>query len=106
MNNYIVHTSEGERSVSLSHCNCTFNTAMSLPCRHMFALRAMLEKPLFDENLCEKRWTLTYYRVASEASHVHFQRRLDLLGDFISQWKSAHEVTITEVTITEVVTGM
>ena len=35
--------------------------------------------------------------VASEASHVHFQRRLDLLGDLISHWKSAHEVTITEV---------
>ena len=44
-NEYIVHTSESGRSVSLSHFNCTFNTAMSLPCQHMFALRAMLEKP-------------------------------------------------------------
>ena len=139
---YIVHTSEGERSVSLSHCDCIFHTAMSLPCRHMFALRAFLEKPLYDGSLCEKRWTLTYYRatqrifststgqpkvvqttsiskcrklsqhekfrkalvltselatVASEASHVHFQRRLDVLGDLISHWKTGNEVTIIEV---------
>ena len=37
-NDYIVPTSEGEQTVSLSHCTCVFNTAMSLPCRHMFAL--------------------------------------------------------------------
>ena len=61
-NHCIVPTSEGERTVSLSHCTCVFNTAMSLPCRHMFALRAMLGEPLFDENVCEKRWTLIYYR--------------------------------------------
>ena len=102
----------------------------------------MLENPLFDESLCEKCWTLNYYRatqrlfstsngepkvvqttsvsscrklsqhekfrkalvltselatVASEASHVHFQRQLDVLQDLISHWKTGNEVTITEV---------
>ena len=35
--------------------------------------------------------------VASEASHVHFQRRLDLLKDLIGHWKSGDEVAIVEV---------
>lgn len=139
---YIVPTSEGERAVCITRCNCIFNTAMSLPCRHMFALRAKLGESLFDENICEKRWKIVYYRatqrlfssstgqpkvvqttsksmyhklsqhekfrkaliltselatVASEASHVHFQRRIDVLGDLISHWKTGNEVTIIEV---------
>ncbi len=59
---FTVETSEGQKSVSLLDCNCIFRTSMSLPCRHMFALRILLHQPLFDANLCDKRWTSAYYR--------------------------------------------
>lgn len=118
-----------EKVVSLSNCQCIFSNSMSLPCRHIFALRAKIGKPLFDGSLCDKLWTLMYYRdtqrlfssstaeprviqttskinsrrklsqhekyrkalvftselasVASEASHVHFKRRLDVLEVFL-----------------------
>lgn len=99
----IVPTSEGEQTVSLSCCTCIFNTAMSLPCRHMFALRAMLVKPLFDENLCEKRWTLVYYRgtqrffpISTEHSKV-VQTTPKTLASLASMKKFASEVNCVSV---------
>jgi len=139
---FTVETSEGQKVVSPSDCSCIFRTAMMLPCRHMFALRNELHQPLFDADLCDKRWTSAYYRatqrifsksspqpilvttaskehcrklsqhekfrkasiltselasVASEASHVHFQRHMKLLEDLISHWKCGDEVSIVEV---------
>ena len=35
--------------------------------------------------------------VVSEASHVHFYRRLDLLKDLIDSWKSGNEVTLADI---------
>ena len=139
---FTVETSEGQRVVSVSDCSCIFYTSMSLPCRHIFALRSKLHQPLFVVDLCDKRWTSAYYRatqrlfsssssqlllvttaskehcrklsqhekfrkalvltselasVASEASHVHFQRQLNLLQDLITHWKCGDEVAIMEV---------
>ena len=37
--------------------------------------------------------------VVSEASHTHFYRRLDLLKDLISSWKSGQEVGMIQVQI-------
>jgi len=59
---YVVETSEGERTVGITKCSCTFFTSMCLPCRHIFALRTMLGKPLYDPTICDQRWTSTYYR--------------------------------------------
>ena len=59
---YLVETSEGERVVSCTGCGCIFHNSMLLPCRHMFALRIKLGEPLFDPNICDKRWTSAYYR--------------------------------------------
>ena len=139
---FTVETSEGKKVVSLSNCHCIFYTSMSLPCHHMFALRIKLNQPLFDADLCNKRWTSAYYRatqrlfsrsstqpllvstvskehrrkfsqhekfhkasllatelasVTSEASQVHFERRLVLLKDLITHWKNGDEVALTEV---------
>ena len=34
---------------------------MMLPCRHIFAVRKTLNKPLFLPELCNVRWTSAYY---------------------------------------------
>ena len=141
---FTVATSEGEKVVSITDCECMFYTSMSLPCSHIFALRSKLEEPLFDPNLCNQRWTSTYYKetqrlftsynsstqsslvttaskqhrrklsqhekfrkasivtselasVASEASNVHFDRRITLLKDLIAYWRNGDEMTLMEV---------
>lgn len=33
----------------------------------------------------------------SEASHIHFNRRLDLVKDLIQHWKSGNEVGLMDV---------
>ena len=74
---FTIETSEGQKSVSLSDCNCVFHTSMSLPCRHMFALRKKLNQPLFDANLCDKHWTSAYYRATQRLfSHSSTQPSL------------------------------
>lgn len=59
---YSVETSEGPKFVSPEDCECIFRKSMLLPCRHMFALRSKLGQPLYDSDLCDKRWTSAYYR--------------------------------------------
>ena len=59
---YLVDTTEGKKKVTTSSCECIFNKSMLLPCRHIFALRNKLDHPLFDEEICDKRWSATYYR--------------------------------------------
>lgn len=70
---YSVETSEGEKRVSLTDCECIFRRSMLLPCRHMFALRSKLGQPLYASDLCDKRWTTAYYRstqrLFSSANH-------------------------------------
>ena len=140
---YTVDTSEGEKRVSPDSCECIFRSSMLLPCRHIFALRSKLQQPLFDETLCDNRWTTEYYRctqrlfinssqqssvqvvtaskehrrkltqhqkfrtasvitaelasVASMASNIHFERRIELLEDLLSHWKAGTELGLTEV---------
>ena len=43
-------------------CNCGFYTAMELPCKHIFALRAQAKLDIFEAKLCAVRWTRDYYR--------------------------------------------
>ena len=61
-NSYVVETSEGERTVTITKCACSFFTSICLPCRHIFALRAKLGKSLYDPTICDQRWTSTYYK--------------------------------------------
>ena len=59
---YHVHASEGVIDVGLTDCTCLFRKSMLLPYRHnMFALRKKLEEPLYDERICNIRWTSAYY---------------------------------------------
>ena len=62
-----VQTSEGIKTVTALHCDCTFRTSMMLPCRHIFAVRKTLNKPLFLPELCNVRWTSTYYYDSQKA---------------------------------------
>lgn len=59
---YSVPTSGGVVNVSLVDCDCLFRKSMSLPCRHIFALRKQLDQPLYDQSLCITRWTSEYYQ--------------------------------------------
>ena len=59
---YKVQTSAGKVQVSEFDCGCIFHQSMLLPCRHMFALRKMLSKPLYDPKICDNRWTFVYYQ--------------------------------------------
>jgi zinc finger SWIM domain-containing protein 3 len=57
-----VETSSGLQSLSTLQCTCVFNCSMRLPCRHILALRSTLDLPLFDAELCDKRWSMEYYK--------------------------------------------
>jgi len=50
---YKVQTLAGEVQVSEFDCGCIFRQSMLLPCCHMFALRKMLSKPLYDPKICD-----------------------------------------------------
>ena len=50
-----------ELVASTSHCECSFFTRMSLPCKHIFKVRELVSLPAFDETLVHKRWTMDFY---------------------------------------------
>lgn len=56
-------SSEGLITVSSSTCQCTSWRSMKLPCRHILKARSRLEISLYDESLCDKRWSTTYYQL-------------------------------------------
>ena len=41
----------------------------SLPCKHIFALRAQAELDTFEAELCAVRWTCDYYRSSHHGFH-------------------------------------
>ena len=47
--------------VDKNSCNCVFRLSMKLPCRHIFKVREELGVSLYDESLCNKRWTRNFY---------------------------------------------
>lgn len=49
-----------ELSLSSHTCSCTFSRTMGLPCRHIFAARAMKELPTFELSMVSKRWHKDY----------------------------------------------
>ncbi|XP_059826631.1 uncharacterized protein LOC132394462 isoform X2 [Hypanus sabinus] len=44
-----------------NNCQCTFRTAMHLPCRHILAFRRLRGAELFESSLCSGRWTRKHY---------------------------------------------
>ena len=68
---YLVDTTEGQKKLTTSACECIFNKPMCLPCRHIFALRCKLDQPLFDVTLCDKRWSAIYYQSTHKMFSEH-----------------------------------
>ena len=58
---YVVASGPGLLEVSAVSCNCEFRTAMSLPCRHILAVRQHENLQVFDSTLVAQRWTKQYY---------------------------------------------
>lgn len=56
----IFRISKTNRVTTTDMCNCNIYTGYRLPCRHIFAVRNLLKLKLFNEQLCEKRWTKKY----------------------------------------------
>ncbi|XP_003245327.1 uncharacterized protein LOC100571585 isoform X2 [Acyrthosiphon pisum] len=124
-------------------CSCIFYNSMRLPCHHIFKVRKQSLTPLFDPDLCEKRWTRNYYyktqrvfqnvevavsdsdttvttlyrkkkkvptthekfrkatligakisELISQASNVHFYRKIEQLECIYNNWLKGHEVSI------------
>ena len=46
---------------TITHCDCSFFTRMSLPCKHIFKVRKVVNLPAFDKTLGHKRWTMDFY---------------------------------------------
>lgn len=47
-------------------CTCSFAKCMGLLCRHIFRARTILQLPLFESSLPEKRWTKDFYTTLKE----------------------------------------
>ena len=61
---FSVVSSEGEIKVTPTTCTCSSWLSMKLPCRHILAVRSRLNLNVFDELLCDKRWSAEYYRAS------------------------------------------
>jgi len=48
-------------STSLSSCSCAFYNSMKLPYKHIFNKRRATNHSLYDEDICDERWTKNYY---------------------------------------------
>ena len=56
-------SSEGLITVTSTTCQCTSWRSMKLPCRHILTARSKLGMSLYDEALCDKRWSTAYYKL-------------------------------------------
>ena len=57
-----VHSSRGVEKVSNNSCTCLFFSCMRLPCRHIFAVRQTTSENMYDESLCDIRWTNDFFK--------------------------------------------
>ena len=71
-----VISSEGSISVSLSTCQCTSWQSMRLPCHHSLVVRMNLGLDLFDEALCNRRWTMDYYHASQRVFLANVDRSM------------------------------
>ena len=54
--------SRGQNITStIDSCPCGFVSAMKLPCKHIFAVRASKSLSEYEESLCAERWTLQHF---------------------------------------------
>ncbi len=63
-----VQTSSGLTiTVSTNSCQCLSWISMKLPCSHILAVRENVGLQLFDEDLCDRRWHLSFYKSCQRA---------------------------------------
>jgi len=55
---------------TINGCQCKFQVAMTLPCRHIFNARQKTNTSLYDENLCATHWTRKYYYEKQRAFQI------------------------------------
>ncbi|XP_057322570.1 probable serine/threonine-protein kinase DDB_G0283337 [Microplitis mediator] len=48
-------------SSTSTYCSCLERTSMNLSCRHILLVRKIEKENLFEETLCNERWTRNYY---------------------------------------------
>ena len=65
-------TSQGRIEVSHFRCSWCFFQSMNLPCRHIFHLCQSTGVSLYDNNICDSRWTNSYYRSTHKTSTFLF----------------------------------
>ena len=56
-----VYQAKTTTGITINDCKCLFRKSMLLPCRHILALQKMLGMSQFDQELCDVRWTSSYY---------------------------------------------
>ena len=61
-NDLHLSSSEGVLETTVTSCTCCSWLSMKLPCRHIFAMRMEMKLDVYDESLCDRRWTMEYYR--------------------------------------------
>lgn len=73
---YTVAYSDHEHHVSLlrHHCSCSFSKVMGLPCRHLFAVRASQNLPVFELALVAERWRKDYQLLVGATCDYDGQR--------------------------------
>lgn len=58
---FYASTSAGTLKVSTTSCECIDWHSMRLPCRHILAVRKARDLDMFDDETCDKRWSIEYY---------------------------------------------
>ena len=76
---YTVAYSDHEHHVSLlrHHCSCSFSKVMGLPCRHLFAVRASQNLPVFELALVAERWRKDYQLFVGATCDYDGQREVN-----------------------------
>ena len=87
-------TSEGSLKITSSTCQCIGRMSMLLPCRHILAHREKTGLNLFDESLCDKRWTLDYYKSSQRifSGEVHNPSEVSVVQVLAPKKKSLSQV--------------
>lgn len=89
--------------VTPSTCECGSWRSMRLPCRHILAVRASLEMNVFDETLCDPRWSLEYYKANQRIflSNQEDFTQLSVAAPLLSQVSSPHWLVVAILSTTQ-----
>ena len=58
---YIFKSENNQHSTSKNSCTCIFHKGMGLPCKHILAVRELMNISLFIPEVCDNRWSKAFY---------------------------------------------